>query len=147
MTFIYPCIASISLKHNQQDEMFSRSLYFYELLYMFQVVPPPIIRSTKLYIQRQVLSTNTVACWCRGWDGISHPQYCCLLLSWMRCSISSTITVGSSIGLTIPDAVCTVLYSWWWVEESPEICRSIHINKQIEKTLHLVGCALEMCVE
>ena len=34
---------------------------------MFQAVPPPIIRSAKLYIQRQVLSN----------------QYCCLLLSWM----------------------------------------------------------------
>ena len=27
------------------------SIYFYKLLYMFQAVPPPIIRSTKLYIQ------------------------------------------------------------------------------------------------
>ena len=47
---------------------FSRSIYFYKLLYMFQAVPPPIIKITKLYIQRQVLSN----------------QYCCLLLSWMR---------------------------------------------------------------
>jgi len=58
----------ISLKYNQQDATFSRSIYFYKLLYMFQAVPPPIIRSTQLYIQRQVLS----------------KQYCCLLLSWMR---------------------------------------------------------------
>jgi hypothetical protein len=54
----------ISLKYNQQDATISRSIYFYKLLYMIQVVPPPIIRSTKLYI-RQVLSN----------------QYCCLLLS------------------------------------------------------------------
>ena len=47
---------------------FSRYTYFYKLLYMFQAVPPPIIRSIKLYIQRQVLPN----------------QYCCLLLSWMR---------------------------------------------------------------
>ena len=33
---------------------------------MFQAVPPPIIRSTKLYIQRQVLSTDTAACCYRG---------------------------------------------------------------------------------
>ena len=58
----------LSLKYNQQDANFSRSIYFYKLLYMFQAVPPPIIGSTKLYIQRQVLSN----------------QYCCLLLSWMR---------------------------------------------------------------
>jgi len=59
-----------SLKYNQQGATFSRSVYFYKLLYMFQAVSPPIIRSTKLYIQRQVLSN----------------QYCCLLLSWMRWS-------------------------------------------------------------
>jgi len=35
---------------------------FLQILYMFQAIPPPIIRSTKLYIQPQVLSTNTVAC-------------------------------------------------------------------------------------
>ena len=68
LTFMCPCIASISLKYNQQDATFPRSIYFYKLLYMFQAVPLPIIRSTKLYIQRQVLSN----------------QYCCLLLSWMR---------------------------------------------------------------
>jgi len=58
----------ISLKYKQKDATFSRSIYFYKLPYMFQAVSPPIIRSTKLYIQRQVLS----------------KQYCCLLLSWMR---------------------------------------------------------------
>ena len=57
-----------SLKYNQQDATLSGSIYFYKLLYMFQAVPPPIIRGTKLYIQRQLLS----------------KQYCCLLLSWMR---------------------------------------------------------------
>ena len=58
--------ASISLKYDQQDATFSRSIYFYKLLCMFQTVPPPIIRSTKLYVQRQVLSN----------------QYCCLLQSF-----------------------------------------------------------------
>jgi hypothetical protein len=53
----------VSLKYNQQDATFSRSIYFYKSLYMFQAFPPPIIRSTKLYTQRQVLSN----------------QYCCLL--------------------------------------------------------------------
>jgi len=61
-------ILRCSLKYNQQDATFSRSVYFYKLLYMFQAVPPPIIRSTKLYIQRQVFSN----------------QYGCLLLSCMR---------------------------------------------------------------
>jgi len=67
--YIRMCIQLyISLKYNQQDATFSRSIYFYKLLYVFQAVPPPNIRSTKLYIQCQVLSN----------------QYCCLLLLWMR---------------------------------------------------------------
>jgi hypothetical protein len=69
-----------------------RFIYFYKLLYTFQAVPPPIVRSIKLYIQRQVLSN----------------QYCCL---------------------TIPNAVCTVLCYWWWVEKPPETCRAIYRNK------------------
>jgi hypothetical protein len=125
-------IKYISIKYNQQDATFSRSVYFYKLLLMFQAVSPPIIRSTKPYIQRHVLSN----------------QYFCLLLSWMRCnsmsSISSTIAAGRSIGLTIHDAVCTVLCSWWWAEKPPETWGAIYRNKQIEKTLHLVGCTLEI---
>jgi len=58
LTFICPCIASISLKYNQQDAKFSRSVYFYKLLYMFQAVPPPVMGSRKLYIQRQVWSNQ-----------------------------------------------------------------------------------------
>jgi len=116
LTFICPCLASISVKYNQQEATFSQSIYFYKLFYMFQEVSSPINRSTKLYIQSQVLS----------------KQYCCLLLSWMRwghSSISSTIAAGSGIVLTIPDAVCTVLCSWRWAEEPPEPCRAIYRNK------------------
>jgi hypothetical protein len=54
---IYP----LSLKYYQQAAPFSRSIYFYKLVYLFQAVPPPIIRSTKLYIKHKVLSN----------------QYCC----------------------------------------------------------------------
>jgi len=44
--------------YNEQDATSYRSIYFCKLLYMFQTVSPPIIRSTKLYIQRQVLSNQ-----------------------------------------------------------------------------------------
>jgi len=47
LTFICPCIASVSLRYNQQDATFCRSIYFYKLLYMFQAVPPPIIQEHK----------------------------------------------------------------------------------------------------
>ena len=34
---------------------------FLQTFYMFQAVPPPIIRSTELYIQLQVFSISTAA--------------------------------------------------------------------------------------
>jgi len=47
-----------------------------QTLYMFQAVPPPIIRSIQLYIQIQVLSTNTAASCYRGGDGFpSIPRW------------------------------------------------------------------------
>jgi len=181
-----------SLKYNQQDATFSRSIYFYKLLHMFQAITPPLIRRTKTvhtasgivkpillpaaFVEEMKLrpssgaqnctysvrycQTSTAACCFRGRDGtppiirstklyiqrqVLSNQYCCLLLSWMRWnsvhhqehktvhtassivkpillpaaivdkmelrSTSSTITAGSSNGLTIPDAVCTVLCS------------------------------------
>jgi len=41
-------------KHNQQDATLLNFVYFCKMRYMFQAVPPPIIRSTKLYIELQV---------------------------------------------------------------------------------------------
>jgi len=162
LTFMNPCIASISLKYDQQDAAFSRPIYFYKLLYIFQAVSLPIIRSTKQYVQRQVLSNQyycLVLSWMR-WNAVSPPiirstkmyirlrqvlsnQYCCLLLSWVRLNsrfISSTIATGNSTGLTIPDSVCTVLCSWWWAEERPETYMEqfIEINKSRKCCILLV---------
>ena len=50
--------------YSQQDVKF----LFLQILYMFQAVPPPIIRSTQLYIQLQVLSTNNAASSSIGWQ-------------------------------------------------------------------------------
>ena len=50
---------------------------FLQVPYVFQAVPPPIIRSTQLYIQLQLLSTNTAACCYRGWYlGLLRPVWC-----------------------------------------------------------------------
>jgi len=54
--------------YSQQDATLLIYL-FLQTLYMFQAVAPPIIRSTQLYIQLQVLSTNTAASCYRGGDG------------------------------------------------------------------------------
>jgi len=42
----------------------------------------------------------------------------------------------------IPDAVCTVLDSWWWSERPSETCRVLLKNK-CEKMVHLVGFTIE----
>jgi hypothetical protein len=55
---------------------------FLQTLCMFQAVPPPIIRSTKLYIQLQVLSINTAAT-------VDEME---------QSSISSMVAASSSIG-------------------------------------------------
>jgi len=54
-------------KYNQQDATLQNLFIFCEMLYMFQAVPPTIIRSSKLYIQHRVLcQTFTATCYCRG---------------------------------------------------------------------------------
>ena len=69
-------------KYSNKKQRFLIDL-FLQTLYMFKAVPPPIIRSTQLYIQLQVLSTDTAASCYRGRDG---------------CAISSTVAASSSIG-------------------------------------------------
>jgi len=74
---------------------------------MFQVVPPPIIRSTY---------NCTYSIWY-----LSH-HYCYLLLLWK----SSTLAAGSSNGLT--NTRCcrySCMRSWWWVVVPPETCRQV----------------------
>jgi len=51
--------------YSQQDAAFLDLFIFTDAL-CFQAVPPPIIRSTQLYIQLQVLSTNTATSCYRG---------------------------------------------------------------------------------
>jgi hypothetical protein len=73
LLFLCHNVGSLSLMYNQQDATFSQSVYFRKLLYMFRAVPPPIIRSTELYIWCQVLSNQY--CRYRGRDVIpSHPR-------------------------------------------------------------------------
>jgi hypothetical protein len=46
--------------HPKDYSKFPRSMYFYKLLYMFQAVPPRIIRSTKLYIQPAAAAGSSI---------------------------------------------------------------------------------------
>ena len=41
----------------------------------------------------------------------------------------AAVAASSSIGW-LPEAVCTIVFSWWWAQEPPETCRaSVKINK------------------
>ena len=107
-TFAFPLIVSIIVNNDQQDANILTYLFIPNQRYMFRVMSSPIIRSTWLYLQLLILSTDTAARWCHGWDGTafhlihdtSQQQY-----RW-----------------TISEAVNTVKCSWWWAKISPETC-------------------------
>ena len=82
-------------------------------------------------------------CTCFRWflRPSSGAQNCTSSVRYCQTNIAACCYYGWDE--TIPD-VCKVLCSWWWAEELPETCRAIYRNKQIEKTLHLVGCTLEI---
>jgi arginine repressor len=86
-----------SLKYNQKDAKFSRSIYFYKLLYVFQVFS----------VHHQEHKTLHTA------SGIVKPRLlpAAIVDEMELISISSTIAADSTIVLTIPDVVCTVLCS------------------------------------
>jgi len=78
--------------YNQQDAPVSQIIYSCKTLCMFRTVFPSIIRSSKLHIQQQAYVKQLLLPAASGDE--------------MERSISFTISAGSSIGLTIPDAVC-----------------------------------------
>ena len=89
------------------NKMQHYTVYFIlKQLYIFRVVPPPIIRSA-------------YNCIYSIWY-LSH-RYCYLPLS-----NSSTIAADSSNGVT--NTRCcrySCMRSWWWVEVPPETCRAV----------------------
>ena len=102
---------------------FTQYIYIWKLLYMFRVVPPPIIRS----------AYNCIYIYC----------YCFLPLSW-RSWNSSIIAAGSSNSAT--NTRCcrySCMRSWWWVEVPPKTCRAVYRNITKCVKLHLVGYILE----
>jgi hypothetical protein len=95
--------------------------YIWKLLYMFQVVFPPIIRSTSTFIY---------SVWY-----LSH-RYCYLPLSW-KSSISSKIGAGCSNGVT--NTRCcrySCMRFWWWVEIPPETCRAVSRYNKLCNVAH-----------
>jgi len=100
-----------SLKYDQQDVTFSLFISINCSTGFRRFLRPSSGAQNYTYSVRYC-QTNTAAYCYRWWS-----------------FISSTIAAASSIGLTIPDAVCTLLCSWWWAERPPETCRAIYRNK------------------
>jgi len=107
------------------------TVYFiWKLLYMFRVVPSPIIRSANnctysiwylshryCYLPLSWKSWNWFEC---AVGGVRHPQHT------QTSSISSTIAANSSI--CVKNTRCcrySCLRSWLWVMVPPETCRAV----------------------
>jgi hypothetical protein len=88
------------------------TVYFiWKLLYMFQVVHPPIIRRT----YNCIYSIWYLSC-----------HYCYLPLLWKSWNWYECVVADSSNGMT--NTRCcrySCMCSWWWVEVPPETCRAV----------------------
>ena len=61
LTFVCPCIVIIIANDDQQDTNILAYLFIPNQLYMFRAMSSPIIRSTWLYLQHLILSTDIAA--------------------------------------------------------------------------------------
>ena len=116
-----PCIIRIFQYISNNMQCYT-VYYIWKLLYMFQVVPPPIIRSAYNCIH--------------SISYLSH-RYCYLPLFW-KSSNSSTIAAGSSNGVT--NTRCcrySCMRSWWWVELAPDTCRAV---SRYNKLCNIASC-------
>jgi hypothetical protein len=52
----------------------SQYIYFNKMLYMFQAVPPPIIRSSNCTYSFWYLSKLAATCCCHSWDGTTSSS-------------------------------------------------------------------------
>jgi hypothetical protein len=87
---------NIFLWYNQQDAPDSQIIYSCKMLYMFQMVFPPIIWSSKLHIQQQAYVKQLLLPAASS-NGVKNTRFC-------RYSC---------------------LRSWWWVVIPPETCRAV----------------------
>jgi len=85
-------------------------------LYMFQIVPLSIIRSSPLYTQQWYTSFRFV-------DSFRARSGCSTLILLASCQQTC---------MTYTTAVCTVK-NWWWTEELSETCRVSFHNKNFQE--------------
>ena len=106
-----PCIVRIFQYISNKMQRYT-VYYIWKLIYMFRVVPPPIIRSA-------------YNCIYSIWH-LSH-RYCYL-----------PIAAGSSNGVTnTRHCRYSCMSSWWWVEVPPETCRLV---SRYNKLCNVASC-------
>ena len=134
LTFIGPYTVNI-LQYISNKMQLHTVYYIWKRLYMFRMVPPPIIRSANnciysiWYLSYRHWSECAVG-------GVRHPQHT------QTGSNSSTIATNSNNSVT--NTRCcrySFMHSWWWDGVPAETCRAVSRNKCV--TLHLVGYILE----
>ena len=69
LTLVFPCIVSITVNDDQQDATILAYLFIPNPLYMFRAMSAPIVKSTWLFLQLLISSTDIAAGRCHGWDG------------------------------------------------------------------------------
>ena len=124
----------------QQDAMLHSLFFTWKLLYMFRVVPPPIIRSANncIYI---IWYLSHRYCYLPLWNrfecavgGVRHPQHT------QTSSNTYTIAAESSNGVT--NTKCfryTSMRSWWWVEV-PFHPKHVEQFPEINKLCNVASC-------
>jgi len=101
-------------KINQMHNI-SNLFYLGTTLYMFRTVSQFIIRSLRMYIQHKAYAIQALWLLASGNEMEFH---------FVPASKQSAKSVWHT-----PDAVCTVLDSWWWTERPSETCRVLLQNK------------------
>ena len=84
---------------------------------------PADSRNLSLYTQQCYMSYR----FC--WESLLAGSGCSILIPFASCQQTC---------MTYTIAACTVINSWWWIEELSETCRVLFQNK-FEKSVNLVG--------
>jgi len=87
-------------------------------------------------VNTSILRSLRLICWVISWVVLLwYDAWWCYGVVWLGwCGIrmqasACSLAAGSSLVWQIPDAVCTVLSSWWWTENPYETCRASYKNK------------------
>jgi hypothetical protein len=128
LTFMGPCIVSI-FQYTCISNKIRHTLYLYieTALHVSGGACTHHQERIQLYLQHLVTVTPLLLSAAISWNrfecavgGVRHPQHT------QTGSNSSTIASDSSRGVT--NTRCcrySCMFSWWWVQEPPEICRAI----------------------